>query len=205
MVVDNITKEVIKNEYMDLKEAFNESRVKIERCTPTEGNLLLLKFTVKAKTHYITSVNKTNPIETDEIVFYINVPNGYPKSKPLVYYPKDKMLASVNAFTSGNQCIDDWHFDEHNAGNNSNLLVAARKTIMDIIHNPAVARFDSMANSALKDWQKAGINRGEFPTCRLDLLFKSEKSIAEGRAGIKPGLPVRPTKSVEAGPPLPKR
>ena len=135
MVVDNITKEVIKNEYMDLKEAFNESRVIIERCTPTEGNLLLLKFTVKAKTHYITSVNTTNPIETDEIVFYINVPNGYPKSKPLVYYPKDKMLASVNAFTSGNQCIDDWHFDEHNAGNNSNLLVVARKTIMDIIHN----------------------------------------------------------------------
>ena len=208
--VDEQTVEIIKNEYLEIMEILTP-RVVMRRLPPEEGSLLLLEFTVNAPTYYITGSGDTNPKATDSIKFFIDVKNGFPKVKPDVYYEPGKILASINAFTIGVQCIDTWHYDEEHAGSNSTLVGTVRKTIMDIIHDPVVSRYDSMANSSLATWQKNKTAAGEFPTCRLSNLLKSE---GDARAvGTPPPVPVRsvgtpppvPARAMRTPPPLPTR
>lgn len=172
--VSRDTLEVLKNEYLEVLEGVTD-KVKIERRNPSPGSLLLLKFTVLAPTYYITGAGDNYPKATDKIVFYIDIKNGYPRTKPYVYYEHGKILASVNAFTSGAQCIDQWFYDAGHAGKNSTLMGTVRKTLMDIIHIPSVTRYDSMANSSLKDWQMRMTQNGSLPTCHMDTVLKRER------------------------------
>ena len=76
--VDEQTITLIKNELDEIKGLLTENIV-MERIRK-EGSLLYLKFTVNATTYYITGKDDTNPKKTNSIVFYIDVPSGYPKS-----------------------------------------------------------------------------------------------------------------------------
>lgn len=207
--VDEKTVQLVKNELDDIK-ALITDKIVMERIRK-DGSLLYLKFTVNAPTYYITGKNDTNPKSTNSIVFYIDVPYGYPKAGPTVYYESGKMLASVNAFTSGRQCIDDWHYDEESAANNSSLVGTVRKTVMDIIHDAVVSNYESVANGSVKEWQQRMTASHKFPTCRLNTLFHSEAYNAEhsGPPGLpqKPGACSRPAGTVGRSvmPPLPNR
>jgi len=172
--VSKETVEILKNEYVEVLESVT-NKVKIERLKAPVGSLLLLKFTVLAPTYYITGAGDNSPKATDSIVFYIDIKNGYPRTKPSVYYEPGKILASVNAFTSGAQCIDQWFYDATHAGRNSTLIGTVRKTLMDIIHIPSVSRYDSMANGSLKDWQMRMTQNGSLPTCHMDTVLKRER------------------------------
>jgi len=202
-LIDDQTIEIVTNEFLDIKSILMP-RVVMRRLPVNEGTLVLLEFTVTAPTYYITGPNDNNPKPTDSIKFFIDVKNGFPKVKPYVYYEAGKILASVNAFTNGAQCIDEWIYDAEHAGRNSSLVCTVKKTIMDIIHDPVVSRYDSMANSSLQTWQKNKTASGEFPTCRLNTLIKTGGDIGEfkGRpalptnnssvnAKIRPALPTR--------------
>lgn len=182
--------EAIVNEYRDIQEMLTEN-VRVERMKAPQGSDCLWKFTVNAPTYIITGVNDTKPVAVDQIVFYLDVKHGFPKVKPYVYYEPGKILASVNAYaTSGAQCIDDWHYDEMNAGNNSTLAGTVRKTIMDIIHIPEVSRYDSMANSSLREWQQDLTQRRILPTCPMGHVLRGENGNGKRNAGT-PSLPVR--------------
>ena len=207
--VDEKTIMLIKNELDEIKELLTD-KIQMERIRK-EKSLLFLKFTVNADTYYITGKNDTNPKPTNSIVFYIDVPYGYPKAGPTVYYEPNKILASVNAFTSGRQCIDEWHYDEASASHNSTLVGTVRKTVMDIIHDTVVTNYASVANGSLIQWQKEMTAKKKFPTCMLNTLFHSEAynashsgpPVLPRRSGGSKVIAMRVVKP--AMPPLPKR
>lgn len=185
--------EALKNELREIKETYDPNIVVIENERAPEGNLCLLKFTVKVPSFYLETEDDTNPKPASEMKFYIQVPSGFPKVKPLVFYPPNHRLASVNVFRNGHQCIDEWK-------DSSSLDGTVRKTLLDIIHDPVVTRYSSMANSSLEKWQKQKTEEGVLPTFETGRLFR-KKNIGT------PELPTRKPASSSGKniPPLPTR
>ncbi len=181
--------ERIANEYTDILN-MRTPNVIVRRVTPNPGSLALLEFTVFAKTYYITDGNDTNPKETDRIVFYLDIKDGFPADKPCVYFEQGKQHASVNCHKNGYECIDEWHYDPTHAGRNTTLVGTVKKVLMDIIYDPAVANYNSMANRALEEWQKGKVKSGEFPTCELTHLIRFDEPGNVSR-------PVLPQKTVQ--------
>lgn len=200
--IDDEVVEAIVNEFTDINNLITEN-VRILRLKAPEGSICLWRFDVNAKSHYLESENDTDPKETNLTTFWLDVKDGYPKSKPLVYYEPNHRLASVNVFRNGVQCIDEWHYDEEYAGNNSSLLMVVEKTIKDIIHEPSVSRFDSMAYVPLADWQKKNIESKAFPTCKLSHVFRIGDN--SETAFVPPKLPARPVRNNNTPPALPVR
>ncbi len=186
--ISNSTIEAIRNEYRDICEMITPN-VKIKRLKPNPGSLCLWEFTVNAPTYYLTSGLDIIPKKTNSIVFYLDILNGFPKVKPHVYYNSSKILASVNVFTSGSQCIDNWHYDPENAGKSSSLEGTVRKTLMDIIHDPSVTRFESMANGSLESWQRRMYSSGKLPSCSINDVIRPDGYVRQGM--IRPDLPLR--------------
>lgn len=189
--------EALRNEYRDILEKFNPRYVKVERESAPEGTLCLLKITVNAPTFYLNSEKDTNPKPTDGLTFYVKVHNGFPKVKPNVYYPVEKHLASVNVFRNGTQCIDEWTA-------NSTLVEAVEKTIRDIVHEPVVANYDSMANTDVCEWQKAKTASGAFPTIDMALLYKPETKQRPSMPSM-PAQKIGRSRRINSTPPLPNR
>lgn len=163
--------EALRNDYGELITAFDPSHVIIQRLKAPKGSMLLLKVTVNAPSYYLTSRTDVVPKPTDRMWFYINVFNGYPKVKPSVFYPSDRYLAAVNTFRDGAQCTDAWHTYSSIAG-------LCEKTCRAIVQDPCVARFDSMANSAMEKWQRDKIRSGQFPTLDpADLLRRKPAAV----------------------------
>lgn len=167
--VNNITEQdskiAVKNDLRDVFERFNPNLVKIEFLEVKRGFLANIKVTVYAKTFVVTSSTDVSPKAVDYIVFYVDIPEKYPAVGPKFYYAPDYMLASVNVYRTGTQCINTW-------GPGSSLLGAFEKTIRDIIHVPVVTKFNSMANSSLEEWQRALFNSGNAPTINPKLIFR---------------------------------
>ena len=67
------------------------------------------------------------------------------------------------------------------------------KLLHDMIHDPSVTRYDSVANSDVVAWHKRGVERGAFPTIAPKELWAPEI----------PPLPRR--RAVVTPPPLPRR
>ena len=157
--------EALVNDYEQMISTFNPKYVVFNRQQVPPGVMLLLKVDVNVPT-YVLKQNERNPIFTNGISFYISVPEGYPETKPEVYYGNEKWLASVNVFSNDKhvQCIDTWT-------KQSSLRSIAEKTLRDIIHDTSVTRYDNMATSTLATWQKSMDQKGEFPTMNPNLLF----------------------------------
>ena len=115
---------------------------------------------------------------------------GYPLKSVKAAYPAKRRLASPNVFRSGATCIDEWKIYT------SSMLTVAEKLVKDMIHDPAVTRYDSMANGDVADWHRAGVASGRFPTISPKLL----------EAPQRPPLPVRrAVPGTGTPPPLPRR
>lgn len=165
----------LKNEIQDINEKFNPERVKIEYLEVKSGFLTNLKITVYAPTFVISrkdilelekdAEKKLVPKSVDHIVFYVDVPEKFPAVGPKFYYDQDNILASVNVYRTGVQCINTWL-------EGSSLLGAFEKTIRDIIHVPVVTKFNSMANGDLEAWQRELFASGTVPTINPKLIFR---------------------------------
>lgn len=199
----NITEDVVEaltNEFRDIMEMVTDN-VKVTRLPAAGGSYCLWKFDVHAPTHYLEGEKDTNPKNTDDITFWLDVKEGYPRTKPCVYFKSNFRLAGANTFRNGVECIDEWKYDANHASGNSSLVTTVRKTIKDIIHDPSVARFDSPANGDMINWQKKNIDNHTFPTCRLSHVFKMDTGMSISKlpelptkrnADVPPALPVRP-------------
>ncbi|MEN6595120.1 MAG: hypothetical protein ABFC31_09300 [Clostridiaceae bacterium] len=154
----------LRNDYQELLSTFNPHVVQISRESAPLGAMCLLKVRVIAPTFMLQSENDATPKSVGELTFFVKVLEGYPQVKPLVYYPPQRMLASVNVFPNGHQCTDEWLI-------NSSLRSLVEKTARDIAHDPCVTRFDSMANRKVEEWQREMFRRKAFPTIDLKDLF----------------------------------
>ena len=143
--------------------------------------------TLHAPTHYLTSEDDTEPKPCDEMTCTLVCMPGYPITPMKAGYAPDRHLASPNVGRSGWACIDEWKVGV------SSMLTVGDKLLHDMIHDPSVTRYDSVANSDVVAWHKRGVERGAFPTIAPKELWAPEI----------PPLPRR--RAVVTPPPLPRR
>lgn len=183
--------EALKNDYEEIVRKYNSKYVTIQRLQAKTGEALHLKVTVKAPSHYLTTNEDSSPKSCESMAADIICYPGYPLKAVSAAYAKDHYLASPNVFRSGNACIDTW------IPFTSSLTTVVDKLVRDMIHDPGVTRYDSMANSSVSQWHKDGVAAGRFPTIQPKLLYAPEVT----------ALPPRRTagKPLTAHPPLPGR
>ena len=183
--------EALKNDYQEIVRKYNPKYVTIQRIQTKPGEAMHLKVTVKAPSHYLTSNKDSTPKACESMAVDIIAFPGYPLQSVKASYAADHYLASPNVFRSGSACIDNW------IPLTSSLTTVVDKLVHDIIHDPAVTRYDSMANSSMAQGHKDGVAAGRFPTISPKLLYAPELT----------ALPPRKTaaKPVTAPPPLPGR
>ena len=157
--------EALKNDYYELMRTYDKRYVKIERIRAEYGEALHLRITVYARSHYLTSLFDKRPKVCESMSVEVICYPGYPLKAVTAKYDRNHYLASPNVFKSGIACIDRWKPLK------SSLLTVVEKLVMDIIHNPTVTRYDSMANSELSEWHYKGCKSGEFPTVDPALLY----------------------------------
>lgn len=185
------SREALRNHIRALESRYNPEYVTIERVQAKAGELAHLKIGVKnVRTHYLTSGSDSSPKETSSMAADVIVYMGYPFKAVEARYPEKRYLASPNVFRSGKACIDSWTIGT------SSLITVADKLLNDMIHNPAVTRYDSEANSYMDEWHKSGVAKGEFPTLNPKLLEASFAPIPprrplHGRANHAAPLPSR--------------
>ena len=165
------SREALRNDYIELISAFNPEIVEIKRLDAPEGSMCLLAVRVKAPSYIVTSTSDTTPKLCNELTFYVDVKHGYPIDKPHVYFEVDSRLASINTFSDGTECIDIWD------PASSSLITCIEKTVRDVIHDPSVSNYESMAYSAFENWQKDMTARGELPTINPALILADSESV----------------------------
>ena len=173
----------LKNDERELMSAFDPEIVDIVKVEAPVGVMVKYRVRVNAPTHYLENDSTDNPIACDSIVFYIEVLNAYPNTRPKVYYPSNKRLASVNVYLPdpkdgmrSAQCTDKWK------SKGSSLFLLVEKTVRDIIHDPSVCRYDSMANDKLKDWHERNVANKIFPTIEPGDIYRKSSPADNSRA-----------------------
>ena len=182
--------EAMKNDYEELIRKYDPHRVKIIRTLTNPGEALHLKVTVSAPSHYLTSQDDTIPKACTSMTVDIVCYPGYPLRGIRAFYPSDHFLASPNVFRSGGACIDHW------IPLKSSLITVTDKLVRDMIHDPLVTRYDSLANPSMVQWHKDGVAEGRFPTIDPGELYAPEIPLLPQR---------RKTDRKKGAPPLPKR
>ena len=164
-ITDDDSVEALKNDYEEVMRTYNPSFVRIERVKANAGEAMHLKVTVTAPSHYLESQSDASPKACDSMTVNIIAKPGYPLTALSASYSSSHYLASPNVFRSGEACIDNW------IPFSSSLITVVEKLVRDMIHDPSVTRYDSMANSGLEDWHKNGVSSGIFPTIDPKLLY----------------------------------
>ena len=177
-ITENDSNEALRNDYEEIMRIYNPKYA---------GEAMHLKLTVMAPSHYLVSQSDTSPKACDSMTADIICKPGYPLTAISASYSGSHYLASPNVFRSGEACIDTW------IPFSSSLITVVEKLVRDMIHDPSVTRYDSMANSRLESWHKNGVAAGNFPTINPKLLYAS-KTVA---------LPPRRAKA--SPPPLPSK
>lgn len=181
--------EALKNDYLEIMRTYDPKYVKIQRLEAKPGEAMHLKVIVNAPSHYLVGNEDRNPKPCNSMSVHIICYPGYPIRSVSAFYDPYCHLCSINVFHDGNACIDTW------IPFTSSLTTVVDKLVRDIIHDPNVSRFDSMASPNLADWQRNGIKTGRFPTMNIHLLYKD----------TTPALPSHHTKNNRTPISLPKR
>lgn len=190
-ITDDDSQEALKNDYEEILRKYNSKYVMIERLQAKAGEAMHLKVTVNAPSHYLTTNEDSSPKVCESMNVEIICYPGYPLKALSAMYPKDHYLASPNVFRSGNACIDTW------IPFTSSLTTVVDKLVRDMIHDPGVTRYDSMANSSVSQWHKDGVSMGRFPTIQPKLLYAPEVTALPFRRVVN--------KPLVTHPPLPRR
>jgi len=182
--------EALKNDYNEIIRKYNAKLVSIQRVQAKAGEAMHLRVTVKAPSHYLTTNNDFSPKACDSMAADIICFPGYPLKSVSASYASDHYLASPNVFRNGNACIDTW------IPLTSSLVTVVEKLVHDMIHDPTVTRYDSIANPSMEDWHKSCVTAGRFPTIEPKLLYAPERTVLPPR---------RVTSKPVTAPPLPGR
>ncbi len=183
--------EALKNDYLEIIRKYDPRYVTIRRVQAKPGEAMHLSVTVRAPSHYLSSKEDSSPKACASMTADIICYPGYPLKSVSAAYASDHYLASPNVFRSGRACIDTW------IPFTSSLTTVVDKLVRDMIHDPGVTRYDSMANSGMENWHRDGVAAGRFPTIQPKLLYAPEMTaLPPRRTAVKP--PVTP-------PPLPGR
>ena len=180
----------LKNDYQEIVRKYNPKYVTIQRIQAKAGEAMHLKITVNAPSHYLNTTEDSAPKACASMMVDIVCYPGYPLKSVSASYASDHYLASPNVFRSGKACIDDW------IPFTSSLTTVVDKLVRDMIHDPGVTRYESMANSSVALWHKDGVAAGRFPTIHPKLLYAPEMTaLPPRRVASKP----------VSAPPLPGR
>lgn len=183
--------EALKNDYQEIVRKYNPKYVAIQRVYAHAGEALHLKVTVKAPSHYLETNEDASPKACESMTVDIICYPGYPIKAISAAYAADHYLASPNVFRSGSACIDNW------IPFTSSLTTVVDKLVRDMIHDPSVTRYDSIANSMMEQWHQNSVSAGQFPTINPKLLYTPELTALPPRTtAVKPAV---------APPPLPNR
>ena len=182
--------EALKNDYQEIVRKYNPKYVTIQRVQAKVGEALHLKVTVNAPSHFLVSYEDNLPKECGSMTVDVICYPGYPLKSITAAYSKDHYLASPNVFRFGSACIDNW------IPFTSSLTTVVDKLLRDMIHDPSVTRYDSMANCSIERWHKSGVASGVFPTIFPKLLYAPELTTLPPRRVVckpvfAPPLPVR--------------
>lgn len=204
----DLSRQAYERDKAELLNAFDPRYVTItEERTPT-GCLGQFRITVKARSYTLSSEDDVNPKPVNQLSFRLKVFDNYPAISPKIWFEPGCRLAHVNTYRSGTMCTDKW-------GKYSSLVSITEKTIRAVIYDESVTRYDSMACTAVKDWQQSLAAKGSFPTLSPDLILKPREAAgvqappplpvrkAVSQVVPSPSLPPRPT--VQTPPPLPRR
>lgn len=181
----------LKNDYEEVLRRYNPKYVTIHRMRAKAGEAAHLRVTVNAPSHYLTAISDTTPKACDSMDVDIICYMGYPLKPVKAFYAPDHYLASPNVFRSGLACIDTW------VPFTSSLVSVVDKLVHDIIHDPCVSRYDSVANHEMVRWHKDGVAAGRFPTIAPRLLNAPQQTALPPRrtpdkpAAAPPSLPAR--------------
>lgn len=167
-ITEEDSTEALKNDYQEIVRKYNPKYVTIQRIQAKVGEAMHLKVTVKAPSHYLTTNEDSSPKSCESMTADIVCHPGYPLKSISASYASDRYLASPNVFRSGNACIDTW------IPFTSSLTTVVDKLVRDIIHDPSVTRYESMANNSVAQWHKDGVAAGRFPTIPPKLLYAPE-------------------------------
>lgn len=190
-ITEDDSREALKNDYQEIMRKYDPRYVTIQRVQAASGEALHLKVTVNAPSHYLTSKDDISPKACDSMTVDIVCYPGYPLKSVSAYYASDHYLASPNVFRFGTACIDTW------IPFTSSLVTVVDKLIHDMIHDPVVTRYDSMANRDMEQWHKDGVTAGRFPTIRPKLIYAAElRALPPRRNANRPAV---------TPPPLPGR
>ena len=160
--------EALKNDFQEICRRYDPKYVSIERVQAKAGEAMHLRVTVKAPTHYLATNEDSLPKACESMSVDIICYPGYPLKSVSASYASDHYLASPNVFRSGSACIDTW------IPFTSSLVTVVDKLVRDMIHDPSVTRYESMANSSMQQWHKDGVAAGRFPTISPKLLYAPE-------------------------------
>ena len=147
-ITEEDSAEALKNDYQEIVRKYNPKYVTIQRVQAKTGEAMHLKVTVKAPSHYLTTNEDSTPKACESMTADIICYPGYPLKSVSASYASDHYLASPNVFRSGNACIDTW------IPFTSSLITVVDKLVRDMIHDPGVTRYESMANSSVAQWHK---------------------------------------------------
>ena len=176
--------EALKNDYEAVCRKYDPRRVTIQRLPAKVGEELHLQITVHAPSHYLDSSTDTSPKPCDSMSAEIICFLGYPLVAVSASYAPDHYLASPNVFRFGGACIDNW------IPCKSSILTVVDKLVHDMIHDPNVTRYESVANSTMVQWHKDGVASGAFPTIQPKLLYAPDATTAlpPRRAAVRPAV-----------------
>lgn len=148
----------------DCLSLFNKKIVTISGMPTPAGARGLLHVKVNAP-GYILNPNGGAPIRITDPEFFLLIYQNYLDNGVRVYFPDKKKNASMNAFQSGGQCIDEWDPEK------CSICSTIEKVVLDIIHDKSVSRPESPANSSLIMWQEEMTKKGVFPTINPALIY----------------------------------
>jgi len=180
----------LKNDFDEILRNYDPNIVTIERCPTDPGESLHLKITVHAPSHYLAYESDTDPKPCDNMTAYVICYPGYPLRSIRAYYMPNYRLASPNVFSSGAACIDTW------IPFTSSLVTVVEKLVHDMIHDPQVTRYDSVACNSMVIWHRSHVQTGEFPTIPPRNLYARQTT---------PLPPRRNRAQTNTLPPLPRR
>lgn len=189
-ITEEDSAEALKNDYQEIVRKYNPKYVTIQRVQAKAGEAMHLKVTGKVPSHYLANREDTSPKACESMTADIICYPGYPLKSVSASYASDYYLASPNVFRNGIACIDTW------IPFTSSLTTVVDKLVRDMIHDPSVTRYESMANGSMKHWHQEGVAGGRFPTINPKLLYASEMTALPPRRPlgklvfVKP-LPVR--------------
>ena len=163
------------NQWKEAEKRYDSKIVQLQRLNPASGDIAMIRVTVIPYGAVPSTAPKPKPFiyradgsedQTEQISFTVFIHQGYPTTRPDVYFDENARLKHMNAFKSRKMCIG--------TAAQTNLSVLLDHVIGACIYNmdPAVSNPISPANSDVIQWQMDMAKAGRFPLIPPEAIFR---------------------------------